>query len=198
MPDYQDSSSSGAGDADVEGDVVADGDGDGDLRREEEEDSSDNVFDAGEGAVISDRLSLRAASEIGQSGSSGGTEDDFVGPVTPSAANTNTNTLPHNTKPTAVEFSRTIPSDSTDLGDEEWVGVDPTPIPTTPLDPAPPAFPPLIIAKTKSSSSAKSRKRKEVRAHVPFPSSMAEGVQEDKPDVSTPRGHEGAGRRAVV
>jgi cysteine protease ATG4 len=200
MPDDNDKDSTrsgvgaGVGDGDGEGevvvDVVADRDGDGETR-EEEEDSSDDFFDASEGAVIHDRLSLRAASESGQSGSGGGTEDDPVGPVTPSAANNNS--LPHNTKPTAIEFSRTISSDSTDLDDEEWV--DPTPIPPTPLETSPPAFPPPIIAKTKSSSSGKSRKRKEPRAHVPFPSSVQEGVQEDRPrripQMSTARGRDG-------
>ena len=67
-----------------------DRDGDGETRGEdEEEDSSDDFFDADEGAVIGpDRLSLRAASESGQSGSGGGTEDDPVGPITPSATAT--------------------------------------------------------------------------------------------------------------
>jgi hypothetical protein len=103
-----------------------------------------------------------------------------------------TNTLPHNTKPTVVDFSCTISSDSTDLNEE--VCVDPTPIPPTPLELSPPAFPPPIIAKTKSSSSAKSRKQ-EPRAHVPFPSSVTEGVQEDRPpripQMSTARGRDG-------
>ena len=148
--------------------VDVDRDGDGETRGEdEEEEEEDDFFDAGEGAVISpDRLSLRAASESSQSGSSGGTEDDTVGPITPSS----TATIPHNNKPTAVDFSsRTISSASMDLNDEEWV--DPTPIPPTPLESIPPtAFPPPIIAKTKSSGSTKSRKRKEPRvAHVLFP-----------------------------
>ena len=186
----------------VVADVDRDGDGDGETRGEdEEEDSSDDFFDAGEGAVIGpDRLSSRAASESGQSGSGGGTEDDPVGPITPSAAAGPTATIPHNNnnnkKLAAVDFSsRTISSTSTDLDDEEWV--DPTPIPPTPLESAPPtSFPPPIIAKTKSSSSAKSRKRKEPRvAHVPFPSSVAEGVQEDRPrripQMSTARGRDG-------
>ena len=84
-------------------------DGDGETRGEdEEEDSSDDYFDSGEGAVIGpDRLSLRAASESGQSGSGGGTEDEPVGPITSSA-----DAIPHtNNKPTAVDFSpRTISS----------------------------------------------------------------------------------------
>ena len=62
-------------------------------------------------------------------------------------------------KATAVDFSRTISSDSADLDDEEWV--DPTPIPTMPLETVPPASP-LPITKTKLSSSTKSRKRKEL------------------------------------
>ena len=136
-------------------------DGDGETRGEDEEDSSDDFFDAGEGAVIGpDRLSLRAVSESGQSG--GGTEDDPVGPVTPSAAASPIVAVTHNSNPTAVDFlSPTILSASTDLDDEEWV--DPTPIPPTPLESAPPtAFPPPIIAKTESLS-AKSRKGKEPR-----------------------------------
>ena len=145
--------------------VVADveRDGDGETRGEDEEYSSDDFFDAGEGAVIGpDRLSLRAASESGQSGGGGGTEDDPVGPVTPSAAASPIVAVTHNSNPTAVDFlSPTILSASTDLDDEEWV--DPTPIPPTPLESAPPtAFPPPIIAKTKSLS-AKSRKGKEPR-----------------------------------
>ncbi|KAF8269994.1 hypothetical protein EI94DRAFT_1828620 [Lactarius quietus] len=54
MPDDKDSSRSGQCDADVE------------TREDEDEDSSDVFFDAGEGAVISaNRLSSRAASESG-------------------------------------------------------------------------------------------------------------------------------------
>ena len=171
-----------------------DRDGDGETRGEDEEDSSDNFFDAGEGAVIaSDHLSLRAASESGQSG----TEDDPVSLVTPSAAAGPTATILHNdNKPTAVDLSsRTISSASTDLDDKEWA--DLTPIPPTLLESAThTAFPPRIIAKTKSSSSAKSRKRKELRvAHVPFPPSVAEGTQEDRrrriPQMSTARGRDG-------
>ena len=64
--------------------VVTDGDGDGDgeTRHEDEEDSSDDFFDAGEGAVISpDCLPLHATSESGQNGSCGSTKDDPVGPI---------------------------------------------------------------------------------------------------------------------
>ncbi|KAF8266378.1 hypothetical protein EI94DRAFT_1733232 [Lactarius quietus] len=166
MPDDKDSSRSGLGDADV----------DVETREDEEEDSSDDFFDAGEGAVISaDRLSSRAASESGQSGA--GTEDDPVGPH---------DLQQQQRKATAVDvdFSRTISSDSADLDDEEWV--DPTPIPPTPLEPP---------ACSKSSSSTKSRKRKEHRAHVPFPSSVVEGTSEDRPrrvpQMSTARGRDG-------
>ena len=167
------------------------------MRSEDEEEDSSDFFDASEGTVIgSDRLSLRAASESSQSGGGGGTEDDYVSPVATSAAAVPTATIPHN-KPTTVDVSpRTISSASMDLDDEEWV--DPTPIPPTPLESAlSTAFPSLIIAKTKLSSSAKSRKRKDVRAHahVPFPSSVAEGTQEDRPrripQMSTARGRDG-------
>jgi hypothetical protein len=62
MPDDKDSSRSvGEGDGDEEAEVVAIGDGDGDAREEEEEEE-DDFFDAGEGALIGDHLSLRAAS----------------------------------------------------------------------------------------------------------------------------------------
>ncbi|KAH9016405.1 hypothetical protein EDB83DRAFT_2508558 [Lactarius deliciosus] len=144
MPDDKDSSRSGVGDED------------GDTREDEED--SDDFFDAGD-AII----------ESGQSG--GGTEDDPVGPVTPSAA-------PPMSGGTISRKPNAIPATSTT---EEWV--DPTPIPATPLEPVPPAFPPPMMAKTKSSSSAKSRKRKEARATVPvpFPSSVAEGAPEDPP-----------------
>ena len=134
MPDDKDSTHSGEGEGDgdgaedCEGEVVVadvvvadvDRDGGGETHGEdEEEDSSEDFFDAGGGAVIADgRLSLRAVSESGQSGSGGGTEE---GPVTPGAAAGPTATIPHNNlKPTAVEFlSRTISSASTDLDDEE-------------------------------------------------------------------------------
>ena len=101
-------------------------------------------------------------------------------------------------KATAIDFSRMILSESADIDDEEWV--DPTLIPATPLETAPPVFPPPI-AKTKSSS-AKSRKRKEARAHVPFPSSVAEGAPEDRPrrvtQMSTARGRDGGRPQSEV
>jgi cysteine protease ATG4 len=155
------------------------------VREDEDEDGSDDFFDAGD-AVIG-----RTESE------SGGTEDDPVGPVTPSAAApTSDRTHSRKQQPNA-NFSRTISADSADLDlddDEEWV--DPTPIPPTPLETAPPAFPPPpVMAKAKSSSSAKSRKRKEARAHVPFPSSVVEDAPEDRPrrvpQMSTARGRDG-------
>lgn len=195
MPDDQDSSTSG-----VVGEV------DGDTREDEiEEGSDDDFFDAGD-AITGDRLSSRAESESGQSG--GGTEDDPVGPVTPSAAaapmagRTISRIKPPNAAVAVVDFSRTISADSGDLDDdEEWV--DPTPIPPTPLETAPPAFPdaamlqappppPMMMAKTKSSSSTKSRKRKEARAHVPFPTSAAEEERPRRvPQMSTARGRDG-------
>ena len=178
MPDdkLEDSTHSGEGDGDVESEVdvviadvvVADvdRDGDGETRGEDEEANSfDDFFDEGEGAVIGpDHLSLCATSEGGQSGGGGITEDDPVGPVTPSAVGGPTATIPrNNNKPTAVDFSsRTISSASTDLDDEEWV--NPMPIPPTPLEPdLPIVFILPIITKTKSPDSAKSRSE---RSHV--------------------------------
>jgi len=186
MPDDKDSSRSGVGDED------------GDTREDEDEEDSDgDFFDAGDGAVIGDRVSSRTASESGQSG--GGTEDDPVGPVTPSAAPSMARGT-MSRKANSVNFSRTMSADSGDLDDEEWV--DPTPIPATPLETVPPAFPnavpvPPMMAKAKSSSSGKSRKRKEARAPVPvpFPSSTVEGGAEDRPrrvpQMSTARGRDG-------
>ena len=103
--------------------MVADVDRDGNCEtrsEDEEDDFSDDFFDAGGGAVIGpDRLSLRAASERGQSGSGGDTKDDPVGPITPSAAAGPTATFPHNKKLVAEDFSScTISSTSTDLDDE--------------------------------------------------------------------------------
>ncbi|KAN0133871.1 hypothetical protein V8E53_008303 [Lactarius tabidus] len=76
------------------------------------EDEDEDFFDAGEGAVIRDRISSCTASESGKSG--GGTEDDPVGPVTPSAVLI----IPHSKAP-AVDFLRTISSGSTELDDDE-------------------------------------------------------------------------------
>ncbi|KAF8269999.1 hypothetical protein EI94DRAFT_1828625, partial [Lactarius quietus] len=94
-----------------------------------------------------------------------------------------------------IDFSRTMSSDSADLNDGELV--DLMPIPHTLLEPSPPAFPPpsLIIGKGKSPSRTKSRKRKEHRAHVPFPSSTVEGASENRPrripQMTTARGRDG-------
>lgn len=118
----------------------------------------DHVFEAGEGSV-GDHLSLLAASKSGLSG--GGTEDDPVGPVIPSAAPTMGGGGTIARKATRFDFSRTISLDAAEIDDEEWI--DPTPIPATSLETAPRVFPPPI-AKTKSSSSAKSRKLKEACA----------------------------------
>ena len=112
----------------------------------------------------------------------GGIDADPIGPVTPSSAADPTVAITHYNKPTTVDFSsRKISLAPTDVDDEECV--DPPPIPPTPLESAPPnAFPPPIIAKTKSSSSAKGRKWKEPRVtHIQFPSSVAQGTQEDRP-----------------
>jgi cysteine protease ATG4 len=200
MPeDKDDSSHSVVGDEEVH---VRKGEGEGGKEEqeedEEEEDSDGDFFDAGEDAVIDDRVSSRAASKSGQS--EGDTEDDPVGPMTPGPATTptiitsNTPVKKASGKSHAVSFARTASASTEgegDLDDEEWV--DPTPIPATPLDATPPSKAlfqknagsvpaPPVMAKTKSSSSnsGKSRKhRKEARApaflapsvSVPFPSS---------------------------
>jgi cysteine protease ATG4 len=196
MPEDKDSSRSGAGDEEVnEHEEMHD--------QEDEEDSDGDFFDAGEGATVDDRVSSRAASKSGQS--EGDTEDDPVMPMTPGPTVTNTAdaTTPQR-KVHAVSFSRTTSADDGDLDDEEWV--DPTPIPATPLDATPPTFPttggrgdtvpvPPMMAKAKSSGSTKSRKRKEARPFVPFPSSsQAEGTDERPrrvPQMSTARGRDG-------
>jgi cysteine protease ATG4 len=157
---------------------------------DEEEDSDGDFFDAGEGAVVDDRVSSRAASKSGQSED---TEDDPIGPMTPgpiTTPTTVTSSTPVKTKnkttPSgkshAVSFAHTASTSTEgkgDFDDKEWV--DPTPIPATPLDTTPPlkalfqknsdSVPlPLVMAKTKSSSSncgrsGRSREhRKEARA----------------------------------
>ncbi|KAF8269983.1 hypothetical protein EI94DRAFT_1798666 [Lactarius quietus] len=177
MLDDEDSPRSGVGDANVE-------------TREEVEDSSDDFFRF---------WRWRRTSESGQSGA--GTEDDPVAPVTPSAAPSSTISQQQRKATAAdVDLSRTRSSDSADLDDEEWV--DPTPIPPTPHELSPPAFPPPIIAKSKSSSSTKSRKRKDYRAHVSFPSSVVEGASEDRPrrvpQMSMVRGWDGGRTQSRV
>jgi cysteine protease ATG4 len=203
MPEDKDSSRSGAGDEEVQDRE--------ETHEQEDEDSDGDFFDAGEGATIDDRVSSRAASKSGQS--EGDTEDDPVGPMTPgpTVSSTAETDLTPQRKVHAVSFSRTTSADDGDLDDEEWV--DPTPIPATPLDATPPAFPstgdsrgdasdamlvpvpPMMMTKTKSSSSTKSRKRKEARAPVPFPSSsQPEGVDDRPrriPQMSTARARDG-------
>ncbi|KAI0245661.1 hypothetical protein BJV78DRAFT_1287349 [Lactifluus subvellereus] len=191
IPDDKDSSRSDAADEEVSVPVPT----------EEEDDSDGDFFDAGDGAANDDRISSRAASKSGQS--EGDTEDDPVGPMTPCPMGASS---PVNTpdgaaaprKANAVSFTRSVSTDDGDLDDEEWV--DPTPIPATPLDAAPPPFPtagtpsPTTMTKVKSSSSAKSRKRKDARAPVPFPSSAAEGGDDRPrriPQMSTARGRDG-------
>ena len=83
-----------------------------DTCEDEEEEGSYQVFNVGEGS-IGDHLSLRAASECVQSG--GSTEDDPVGPITPSTAPTIGGGGTISRKSTAVHFSCTISSDSVDL-----------------------------------------------------------------------------------
>ena len=69
-------------DSEGEGDVVVtngDSNGNGEMHGEDEEDSSDDFFDAGEGAIISpNRLPLDTTSKSSQNGSCGGTKDDPV------------------------------------------------------------------------------------------------------------------------
>jgi hypothetical protein len=141
------------------------GDGAEDTREDEAKDS-DDFFNAGDVAAISDWLPLRAASESGQSG--GGTDDDPIGPVTPSAAPTKASHTILKTPPPSI-FR--IQSQWT-LDDDE---VDPMPLPVTLLEPALPAFLPPMVAKAKSSISVKSLKSREASPNLPFPSSAAEG-----------------------
>ena len=154
-------------------------------------------FDAGEGAANDDRVSSRAASGSGQS--EGDTEDDPVGPMTPSSTTkivtSSTPVAEKTSRKTRAVSSTRAASASTDGGDfDDEEQVDPTSasVPATPLDATSPskalfqrdtASAPVapMMAKTKSSSSnsGKSRKhRKEARAPaispsalVPFPSS---------------------------
>ncbi|KAN0134636.1 hypothetical protein V8E53_007421 [Lactarius tabidus] len=81
IPDDKDSTRWDVGDRGGGGgaDMVADGDGDGDACNDK--DSSSDFFDAGEGAIIPGRLSLRPASESGKSGSGGGNKDNPIGPL---------------------------------------------------------------------------------------------------------------------
>ena len=73
------------------------------MRKDKEEASFDEFFDANKASLSVAIVSLRAASESDQSGS--GTEDDPVGPVMPGAACPTADS--HNTnssKLTAVDF----------------------------------------------------------------------------------------------
>jgi cysteine protease ATG4 len=80
MPEDKDTSSrSGVGDEEVH---VVEGEGEEEEEEETKEDFNiEDFFDAGGGAAIDDRVSLRAAPKSGQS--EGDTEDDPVGPMTP-------------------------------------------------------------------------------------------------------------------
>ena len=130
-----------------------------------------DFFDASDDALIGSQLPLYAASESGlmQVTNLGGS-------------------ISH--QATLVELICAISSDLAEFDEEECQRVRP-PIPATPLEPAPPAFPPSIIAKIKSSSNTKSRKRKEARVNVPFPSDVADAAPKDRPwrapQVSMPR-----------
>ena len=164
----------GDGDGDEGGgviaDVAADGDGDRETRKAREKTRQTISSTQGADAVISDCISLRTASESGQSG--GGTEHDPVAPersvlvAQPS----------HIIQQTETDYSGLfimISSGSADLNDHiQERRVDPT---STPLEPAQAAQPPPIIAKTRSSSTAKSRKQGPCGTHtrVLFPSSVA-------------------------
>jgi cysteine protease ATG4 len=83
-----------------------------DDEEEEEEDSDGDFFDAGEGAVVDDRVSSHAASKSGQGED---TEDDPVGPMTPGPITTPTivtNSTPVKMTPSgkshAVSFAGTV------------------------------------------------------------------------------------------
>ena len=139
-----------------------------DTREEEEEEVSHHVFDAGQGSV-GDHLSLRAASESSQS--RGGTEDDPIGPITPSAA------------PTMASGTISLnPLSSTFRTRSPWTRrTSMTKSGSTRRRYLLHHSNPPSIAETKSSNSAKSRNCTEADTHVPFPSSVAEGTQEGKP-----------------
>ena len=159
IPDDNDSTRSdvvgeanGDGEGEGEGgivvaDVVAvDGNGNGSISKDEE-DSSDDLFDAVIGPEVPDRLSSRAASESAQSGSGNGTEDDSIGPVMPSDAARPTAILQNN-KPTAGDF---MAHDHVRFCGPRRRRVGRPDAYTTPLQSAPPATfppPPSIIAKT--------------------------------------------------
>ena len=128
-------------------------------------------------------ISLFAVSESVQSG--GGTEDDSVGPVTPSAAPTMSSSTISRNPPSSTFCARSHRTRRTS---------------TTKSGSTRRRYPqrrssPLPIAKTKSSNSAKSRNRKEAHVHMPFPSSVAEGTKDVRPrrvpHMSAVRGRDG-------
>jgi hypothetical protein len=93
----------------------------GDDDDDEEEDSDGDFFDAGEGAVVDDRVSSRAASKSGQSEDTGG---DPVGPMTPGPITTPTivtTSTPVKTTPSgkshAVSFAGTASASTEGEGD---------------------------------------------------------------------------------
>ncbi|KAF8269997.1 hypothetical protein EI94DRAFT_1798676 [Lactarius quietus] len=139
MPNYKDLSRSGAGEADA------------DAREHEEEDSDD--FSMRAKGPLSLIVSLYALPQR-TAKAAAAPKATLSGPYRPAPA-MSSHTISH--KATAVDFSRTISSDSAELDDEGRVDLA-----STPPTPLPPAFPPPI-AKSKSSIGAKSRKRKESR-----------------------------------
>ena len=104
------------------------GHGDGSTCEDEEE---DDFFDAGQGTA-GNRLSLRSASESCQSRGRhrGRSRWSCYTQRAPTIGGGGTISR----KATTVDFLHTISSDLADLDNEEWV--DPTPIPTTPLETA--------------------------------------------------------------
>ena len=164
--DNKDSTHSSDGDGEGEvvvADVVVadvDRDADGETRGEDEEETPQTISltQAKAPSSAPDRHSLRAASESDQSGSAGGTGDDPVGPITPSAAAGPTATVPHNNdKPAAVEFS----SLSFNGPRRRRVGTTYASRICPTHHPPPTAFPPPIIAM--------SRKRNEPRRSCTVP-----------------------------
>ena len=160
------------GEGEVADVVVADANRDGDETRgedEEEEDFSDDFFDAGEGTVLAAvRLSLRTTSESGQS--RGSTEDGPVGPVItvlPALA-----AQPLTYQKTQIDhrglfFTHDSISsvDSANFHDDKEL-VDQTPIPASPLELAPPGFPPQISSR-KLNRLAAVRGARNGRSHAP-------------------------------
>ena len=153
-------------------DVVADGDGDSEICENEREDSPDDCFYGGKGAITLGRVSLRAASKSGGSG----TEDDPADPVLNDQYRRPDYPRNGKHKPTAMDFSsRTISSHSTDLMMTSKSGWTQRPHPLCRSNPHP-----FVTC-------AKSRKCRDSRsAHVTALSRSAEGPH-DLSAPATPR-----------